>query len=243
MSWVSLSILSALLLGVYDLFKKAGTRENAVAPTLFFSVSAGALVWLPFMVWSYSCPGSYPADQFLVKPLTLAEHGLLIVKSAIAATSWIFNYFAVKHLPVSIAAPIRATSPVLTILIAVTLLGERLGGTQWTGVVVILGAFYAFTFVGKMEGIHFHRNRWVVFMVIATLFSSVSSIYDKFLLQTRDLDAATVQCWFSLYLPVVLGPFYLAWRHGMIGSRDFEWRWSIPLIGISLLAADFLYFS
>ena len=56
------------------------------------------------------------------------------------------------------------------------------------------------------------------------------------------MDAATVQCWFSIYLVVVLAPCYLLWRRGGFGNQTFEWRWCIPLIGMTLLIADFVYF-
>jgi len=213
-----------------------------VPAVLFFSVLAGALVWTPLLCWSQLSPATFPSERFLVRSLTPLEHGLLLCKSALVASSWIFNYFAVKHLPVSVASPIRATSPVWTILIAVTMLGERPSASQWIGLGIILAAFYAFSFVGKLEGIHFHKDRWVGFMVIATLIGSLSALYDKYLLQSRAMDAATVQCWFSVYLVVVLALFYWTWRRGRIGRRSFEWRWSIPMIGITLLVADFLYF-
>lgn len=242
MSWIVLSILSALFLGVYDLTKKAGVRENAVPPVLFFSVLASALVWTPLLLWSRQSPESFPAARFLVPSLSWSEHGLLLCKSALVASSWIFNYFAVKHLPVSIASPIRATSPLWTILIAVALLNERPSLSQWGGIAVILSAFYAFSFVGRLEGIHFHKDRWVGFMVAATLIGSLSALYDKYLLQTRGMNPAAVQCWFSIYLVLVLAPFFLAWRAGRFGNRHFQWRWSIPMIGITLLVADFFYF-
>jgi hypothetical protein len=38
MSWVLLSICSALFLGFYDLAKKHAVRDNAVLPVLFFGI-------------------------------------------------------------------------------------------------------------------------------------------------------------------------------------------------------------
>ncbi|MGI9240602.1 MAG: hypothetical protein ACR2RV_07360, partial [Verrucomicrobiales bacterium] len=81
------------------------------------------------------------------------------------------------------------------------------------------------------------------FMVAATVLGAMSSIYDKFLLQHIGLEATTVQAWFSVYLVVVLAPFYVAWRRGLWTHSEFRWRWSIPLIGISLLVADLFYFT
>jgi bacterial/archaeal transporter family protein len=242
MSWVLLSMLSALFLGVYDLAKKAGLRDNAVPPVLFISVLAGALVWLPFLCWSTWSPESYPWEAFKVQSMTWFDHGLIICKASLVSISWVFNYFAVKHLPVSVSAPIRATAPLWTILIAVGVMGERPAFQQWLGVGIILLGFYAFSFVGRLEGIHFHRNRWVGSMIVATIIGSLSALYDKYLLQIRGMEVATVQCWFSLYLVVVLSPFLLLWRLGKFGQSRFEWRWCIPMVGILLLVADFFYF-
>jgi len=243
MSWIALSIFSALLLGFYDLAKKHALRDNAVLPVLFFGIVTSGCVWLPFVLWSHLSPESYPLTQFLVQPLDTHEHVLLFLKSALVATSWIFGYFALKNLPLSIAGPIRATSPLWTILLAVFLMSESPSAWQWIGIAVVLGAFYAFSFVGKLEGIHFTRNKWIGFMIAATLIGACSAIYDKFLLQTALIDPPTVQAWFSLYLVLVMAPFYLLWLRGAWPRGPFEWRWSIPLIGLLLLSADFLYFT
>jgi len=243
MSWIALSIFSALLLGLYDLAKKHALRENAVLPVLFFGIVTSACVWLPFVLWSHLAPESYPSARFLVTPLAGHEHVLLFLKSALVAGSWIFGYFALKNLPLSIAGPIRATGPLWTILLAVYLMGESPSAWQWVGIAVVLGAFYAFSFVGKLEGIHFSRNKWIGYMIAATLIGACSAIYDKFLLQTVRIEPATVQAWFSLYLVVVMAPFYVLWLRGTWPRGRFEWRWSIPLIGLLLLSADFLYFT
>ncbi|PXA04988.1 hypothetical protein DDZ13_03210 [Coraliomargarita sinensis] len=243
MSWIFLSICSALFLGFYDLAKKHAVRDNAVLPVLFWGVVTSALIWLPFILWSHLHPGSYPSPQFLVIPLEPAEHLLLLAKSTLVGASWIFGYFALKHLPLSIGSPIRATSPLWTIVLAVLLMHERPAGWQWLGIAVVLAAFYAFSLVGKLEGIRFHRDKWVGCMIVATLLGACSALYDKYLLQVTGLRPATLQAWFSVYLVVVMLPFYLGWQRGFWPRGHFEWRWSIPLIGVLLLAADFIYFT
>lgn len=243
MSWILLSLCSALFLGLYDLAKKHALKENAVLPVLFFSIVTSALIWAPFILWSVLSPNSYPSDRFLIPIIPIASHGLLFLKSALVAASWIFGYFALKHLPISIASPIRATSPLWTILLAVSLMGEMPEAWQWLGIVIVIAAFYSFTLVGKLEGIHFTKNKWVGFMITATLLGACSALYDKYLLQNAQLEPATVQAWFSVYLLIVMLPFYWLWRRGAWSRGIFEWRWSIPLIGILLLSADFLYFT
>ncbi len=242
MTWILASCLSAFLLGIYDLLKKASLRDNAVPPVLFFSVLTAALFWLPWTVLSILAPDALPHRALLVLVPDPTGHLQMLIKAAVVGASWIFAYFAVKHLPVSIAGPIRATAPLWTIAMAVAFMGERPSGWQWLGITLILSAFYAFSFIGKMEGIHFHRNRWVAFMLIATLLGAASALYDKYLLQSLRLPIATVQAWFSLYLVVVLAPFFGWWKARQSTSSPFQWRWSIPLIGLTLLLSDALYF-
>jgi transporter family protein len=159
MSWILLSICSAVFLGFYDLAKKHALKGNAVFPVLFFSIVTSACVWLPFVIWSTVSPETFPSAKFQTTAIGARAHGLLFLKSAIVASSWIFGYFAIKHLPLSIAGPIRATSPLWTILLAVFLMGESPSNWQCLGITIVLGAFYAFSFVGKLENIHFSRNK------------------------------------------------------------------------------------
>ena len=243
MSWVLLSIASALLLGCYDLARKQALRGNAVLPVLFFGVVAGASVWAPLVLWERLAPARYPLEAFRPGRPDALAHLLIFAKAALVALSWIFGYLALKHLPLSIASPIRSTSPLWTILMAVFWMGEQPTPWQWLGIGIVLIAFYAFSLVGSLEGIHFHRDKWVAFMVIATLVGACSSIYDKYLLQSVKIDPPTLQAWFSIDLVLVMLPFYLLWRRGVWRRTDFHWSWAIPLIGVLLLAADFLYFT
>ena len=243
-SWVGLALCSALFLGLYDLAKKAAIKNNAIPAVLFWSIVAGALPWIPWILWSYIDPDTVPWEILRVAVLSPREHGLLLTKAILVGGSWAFAYQALQNLPLSIASPIRATSPLWTILVATLLLGERPSLMQWLGVLVILASFYAFSFVGKWEGIDFRRDRHVGCMVIAAVLASASALYDKFLLQNAGLEPSTVQAWFSVDLILVTAPWFVAWwRQDPQRRAPFQWRASIPAIGLLLLVTDFLYFS
>ncbi|MEZ6033276.1 MAG: EamA family transporter [Planctomycetaceae bacterium] len=243
MQWFALSLLSAGFLGFYEIAKKVSVRENAVPPVLFFNVLTSAMIWLPFVILSQMATDVIPIELLQVDSLSWPLHGLMFLKAMIAGSSWIFASFALKHLPMSIAAPIRASSPLWTILIATLLMHERPAPLQWIGVAVILISFWAFSLVGRREGIHFHRDRWVGFMLLATFLGSLSALYDKFLLQNKGISPSTVQAWFSIYLVVFISPLMLHWMLRRRQHEPFQWRWSIPMIAILLLVSDFLYFS
>ena len=237
-----LTIASAFLLGFYDYFKKAALQGNAVLPVLFGSVATGAAMWLPLMLWSTASPQTLPADFLNVGGLSGREHLLLFAKAALVGSSWLLGYFGIRSLPLSIATPIRATGPLWTITLAVLFFGESPTPRRWLGVSVILVSFFAFSFVGRREGIHFHRDKGVFFMIGATLLGATSSIYDKYLLQNARMDPSQVQAWFTFYTTVLLVPALLWWLRSK-NRHPFHWHWAIPAIGVTLLAADILYFT
>src|SRR5689334_24369829 len=206
MHWIVASLVSAFFLGCYDLFTKHAVRDNAVLPVLFLANLCSASLWLIAMAVNALAPGLLPAET-TVTSLSLAQHSQLILKSIIVASSWACSYFAVKHLPVSIASPIRATGPVWTLIGALLVLGERPSGLEILGLLLTLGSFVSLSLAGKEEGIHFHRNPWIGWLLAGTLFGAVSGLYDKYLLGRAGFDAPTVQAWFSIYLAVLFFPF------------------------------------
>ena len=249
MTWVVASLLSAFFLGIYQLCTKHAVNGNAVLPVLFWSNVCSATVWLGLLALDAALASAGGGGEGAGLPATLrvAEldargHGLLFLKSLIVAGSWGCSYFAVKHLPVSLAAPIRATGPLWTLVGALFVLGERPSALEFVGVGVTLISFFGLSVAGAKEGVHFHRNRWVWWLIGGTLLGAVSGLYDKHLLGTEGFDAATVQCWFSIYLALIFLPLAVGWWRRWWPRNLFHWRWSIVGVSFALLAADFLYF-
>jgi bacterial/archaeal transporter family protein len=241
MHWVVASVLSALFLGFYDLSKKHALRDNAVLPVLFFSTVTSAAVWLTLMGIDAAVPGALPS-AFTVEPLSWFQHLQVLAKSGIVALSWVFTYFGIKHLPLSLASPIRATGPLWTLFGAFLILGERPTWLETVGIATTLVSFLGLSIAGRGEGIHFHRDKWVGFMILGTICGACSGLYDKYLMGTAGFKAGTVQAWFSIYLVAVFLPLVIGWKLRWWPRNEFKWRWSIPLIGLVLIVADFVYF-
>jgi bacterial/archaeal transporter family protein len=241
MTWIEASLVSALFLGVYDICIKHAIRNNAVVPVLFLSTLTGATVWTALLLTQVARPGLLPAS-LVADPLSLRQHLQLLLKSAIVASSWIFTYFGLKHLPLSLASPIRATTPLWTLAGALVILGEHPSGLEMLGIVTTLASFFGLSLAGRLEGVHFHRDKWVGFLLAGTMLGSVSSLYDKYLLARVHFSVPTVQCWFSIYLVVLFTPFAIGWKRRWWERNEFRWRWTIPAIALSLLMADYIYF-
>jgi drug/metabolite transporter (DMT)-like permease len=241
MPWIAASLMSAFFLGCYELCTKHAVRDNAVLPVLFCANVCSATLWCALLAAAALVPGALPPG-LLVAPLTLPQHGLLLLKSTIVAGSWVCTYFAIKHLSVSLASPIRATGPMWTLLGAVLVLGERPTWLEGLGIIITLASFVGLSVAGRKEGVHFHRNKWFGFLLAGTLLGAVSGLYDKYLLARAGFSAATVQCWFSVYLAALFLPLAVGWKLRWWPRHLFHWRWSILGVSLFLLVADFVYF-
>ena len=240
--WVLLALTSAMLLGFYDVFKKLSVNGNAVLPVLLISTITGSVLVMPAVIGSEFFPDFFQSINLYVPRISLKEHGLIFLKAMIVVSSWIFAFHALKHLPITIVAPVRATGPVWTLIGAIFIFQEKLNPTQWIGVLITLIFFYLISTAGKLEGINFRKNVWIFCIIAATLLGAASGLYDKFII--RRMDRLAVQAWFTFYQVIVMLPAIALFRWAKPKKERpvFEWRWSIPAIGLFLLIADFAYF-
>ncbi|MBB3204767.1 putative membrane protein [Rhodopirellula rubra] len=248
MSWMILTLVSALMLGLYDVAKKVSVRGNAVPMVLLVSVSVSAAIWTVMLLVQTFLPSIAVPKLLVVESISGKGHLALAGKSLLVGASWVLAFYSLKVLPLSIAAPIRATSPLWTLFIAIVFLAERPAPLQWLGIAIVLGSFWALSLVGAKEGIRFRTDRAVWWMIAATILGAFSAIYDKLLLQEFGFSPATVQAWFSVYLVPVMTPLAVRWyleqkRDDPAKIVQFEMRASIVWISPLLLAADMAYFS
>ena len=241
MNWIVGTLVSAFFLGVYELSIKHAVRDNAVLPVLFLANVCSAAVWLALLAVQQVHPTALP-DMFLVASLTPFQHAQLFLKSFIVATSWVCTYFAVKHLPLSIASPIRASAPIWTTIGALALLAERPTWLEMLGVAVTLASFVLLSLAGRREGVHFHTNKWVWWSFAGAVLGATSMLYDKYLLGRAGFAVSTVQAWFVIYLALLFLPLAVGWKLRWWQRNEFHWRWSVPMLSVSLLIADFVYF-
>ena len=239
--WILFAFLSAALLGVYDVFKKISLSDNAVIPVLFLNVVFCCIIFLPLMVLSFAAPELPAGPIFHMPPLTLRQHALLLLKAAIVLSSWMTAYYALKHLPITIASPIKATQPILTLVGALVVFGERLNLYQWIGVAIAIVSFFMLSQSSTREGINFAHNRWVWLMVCSIVMGTVSGLYDRWIM--THIDRMNTQVWYNYCQLLIMCVVLLAvWYPKRRQTTPFRWSWAIPLISVFLTAADFFYY-
>ena len=235
MSWTAWILASSFFLALYDLAKKASVRDNAVLPVLLCSTCCGCAA---FVAGVAAC-GRLPE---VVASANGAAVGLAAIKSVIVATSWVFTFYALRTLPITLATPIRASAPAIVFVAAFFLYGEVPSWIQALGMLAVFGGYWAFSWAGKHEGIDFFRNRAVWCAIAGACFSALSSIWDKYVFQVRAAPVETVQFFFQVGLVVVYALILSGQRLLKLPHDRFEFRPTIPFVGILLAAADWLYF-
>ena len=238
--WLGFALVSALFLGLYDVSKKQSLKDNAVIPVLWFNTLFCSLLMLPFTLLSWKT-GLLDGSIFYVPTAGWELHRLLMIKAFIVLGSWIFGYFGMKHLPITLFGPINATRPIIVLLGGLLLFGERLNLYQWIGVIIAVLSFYLLSVSGKKEGITFYRNKWVFCVIMATILGAVSALFDKYLLGR--FNNMFVQAWSNFYqLALMTVILFTLWWPTRKRTTPFQWKWPIIFIAVFLTLADYAYF-
>lgn len=244
--WVVLSLVSALLLGFYDIFKKSTVVNNAIIPVLFYSTLVSCLLFVPFIVTSYIFPDFYASgfwNHFYVETLTPRQHLLVFGKTALILVSWMFSYSAMKNLPITVVGPVNQLRPAISLVLLFAIFREHLTWMQWVGVVLAIVSFWLMGRSGKKEGIHFKTNKWVYMLLASAVMVALSGVYDKFLLSGESILPATIQAWYTVYDFLMMSVlFFLIWRPKR-KEQPFEWRGGIVAMAVFVTIADVIYLS
>ena len=246
MTWLLLAFLSAALLGFYDVSKKKALQCRPVIPVLFLNTLFCSLIFLPVALHPAVPFGGWAVQKYIV------------LKSFIVLSSWICGYYGIKNLPLTLVGPINATRPVMVLLGALLLFGERLNLYQWIGVLLAILSFYMLSRSGKKEGIDFRHNRWIALTVLAALLGAVSGLYDKYLMAAPEaggvgLNRMTVQSYFNFYQCGIMAIFLtltLSKGEGKVAGKGnhppFKGGLGVSpwvfLVSLFLSMADFAYF-
>ena len=242
--WVILSLISAFLLGFYDIFKKQTVVNNAIIPVLFYSTMISGALFLPFILLSHFAPDCFANDfmsKLYIEPLTTRQHLLILGKTAIILCSWMFSYSAMKHLPITVVGPVNQLRPAITVILMFIVFRESLTWLQGIGVVLAIISFYFMNRSGKLEGINFRSDKWVFMLLASAVLVALSGVYDKFLLSKERISPATIQAWYTIYDFLMMAVLYWTIWFPKREKQPFEWRWGIAAMAVFVTIADVIY--
>ena len=222
--WLWLSVGSALLLGVYDVFKKQALKRNGVYWILLSATALTTLFLTPFL-------SAGP----------LQDHLRLMVKAVLVTVSWVSGLKAMECLPLTTVSTIKASRPMFVVIFSIILFGERLNLLQWLGVAVVMTALFLSSRSKHHETDKKTSAKGITLMIISVLSGAASALWDKHIMQ--HMEPLFVQSWTNLYVTVLLASLLLVqYLTDKERFQPFAWDWRILLIAVFITVADALYF-
>jgi transporter family protein len=129
MTWLIASMITVLLWGIVGLLQKMGSNHGT-SNSLFVWTTAGYVLVAPFL-FGDSHLLSLPARSIAVGVVCGMTNGL---------GAWALYTALERGARASVAVPLTALNPLITLILALIVLGERLTALQTAGVVLALAA-------------------------------------------------------------------------------------------------------
>ena len=215
---------SALMLGIYDVFKKQALKNNGVLWVLLAATALSTLFLSPFL-------SSGPVE----------DHLRLVLKAVLVTTSWVSGLIGLKLLPITTVSTLKASRPFFVVLFSIVIFGEQLNGWQWAGVALALLALTLLSGASKKEGIDFSKSKGVAAMAVSILAGVASALYDKKVVAS--MDPLFLQSWCNFYITILLAICIVVKSlHDKENREKFRWDWMLVVIAVFITGADMLYF-
>lgn len=176
-AWEYLIIVSALTIGIAAIIEKQTLkREYATAYSTAFAflIAILSVVFIPFA-------------KFNLSALSVI---LIYIFSLISTITYLVTARILRHSSISASSPILSVLPtVFIVIMAFFLLGEKLTLLQYVSIVVLVAASYATFFILPQNGKKLEkkeRNKYLYILVITSVLMGISSIINKYALNTVD---------------------------------------------------------
>lgn len=227
--WLTLALVSALLLGLYDISKKKALDKNSPLVVLLVVTGLSTIFLSP-------CLFIYEGD--------FSSHLMLIIKALIVSSSWISGIIALKLLPITTVSPVKATRPFFVVLFSLIIFGERLNALQWTGVSLALLSILLMSLSSKNDSNGENSLKGWIALAVSIATGVISALYDKHII--GGLEPLFIQSWGNLYITLILAVCIVLQSavNGRSLREAFSIRWDIMMLltAILITGADMSYF-
>ena len=226
MSYIVYTVISALFLAVYDLFKKISVKgKKDIYEILFFYTFVSFLCGLLFINKAFN--------------MSLINILYKFIKSCIIGLSWFFTMKAMSKLQLGIVVPFSLLGSVSTTILAFVFFDEKIEFSQIGGIIVVLmGLLFLSKLCKKSEECK-NDYKYLGLLVLAAFLTSISVMIDRYLLNT--IDKGSILFWFFLFLSLIYLVVCLI-RNKKVDVRNLKGNLWVIGIGVSIFLSDLFYY-
>ncbi len=169
--WVVYAFGSALFAGLTSIFAKCGIRKtDSDAATAIRTFVVLIFSWIMVLI-----AGSAPTITNLG-----AKTWIFLVLSGLATgASWLCYFRALQLGDVNKVVPIDKSSTILTILLALIFLGEKITWLKGAAIVLIGAGTFLMIEKKAADGEKKEKKSWLIYAVLSAVFASLTSILGK----------------------------------------------------------------
>ena len=240
--WIWLALISAVMLGFYDVAKKYALKRNGIYFVILAATAFSTLFLCPFL-------SAGPA----------AYHIKIAIKALIVTITWLSGMEALRLLPITTVSTFKASRPMFVVLFSIIIFGERLNVWHWLGVAAVAVALWLLGAASGKEGFRFGSGRGFWALVISMATGVASALWDKYIIKSFVFDGPLspvyaalpaelqvplfLQAWTNLYITAILAVIVAvkAIREGS-AREHFRWDWALLAIAVLITLSDAVYF-
>ncbi|MCB1492033.1 MAG: DMT family transporter [Rhodobiaceae bacterium] len=172
------------------------------------------IVFMRYLAHLVISMGMIAKDGFELSRFGTEKPGLVILRGALVLGSTIFNFIAVRYLPLTLTSTILFSAPIIVCALSGPLLGEKVGLWRWSA---IFAGFVGIVVAIRPFDASFH---WAVFLSLGA-----AACFSFYLILTRKLAgvvaSGTMQFYTGAVGALALAPLAFAtWR---MPETAFEW--------------------
>lgn len=183
--WILYAFLSAIFAGITAILAKIGMKNvDSYLATALRTIIVGIFAWIMAFVVGSVNQIAYISGKNIF---------FLIISGLTTGGSWICYFKALQLTQVNKVVPIDKSSIVLTILLAVILLGEKLSGFQIAGMIILtIGTYMMIQKGEKKSTSHCKESKiWFLYALLSAIFASLTTILGKIGIQSIESNLGT----------------------------------------------------
>lgn len=231
MLWIPLVLLYGLLKGGREIAKKKAMTKNTVMEVLFVYT----LMSFIFVIPQAGQAGGMEKKIFF----------LIALKSFVMFLAWIFGFYSLKKMPVSLYGVLSLSRVLFATFSGVIFLHETLAGNQIAGLVIVCAGLLLLRVPARkkeaVEEVQLEQNTealpaadpvkpvYIIAAFVSCILNAVSGFMDKVLM--RDVTSSQLQFWYMLFLVIYYAIYVLVTRE-KIGRSVFKngWVWALAIM-------------
>lgn len=226
--WIPLVLLYGVFKGLREICKKKAMVTSTPLEVLLIYTLISFVLVVP--------------DVFNAMGMEARFYGYIAIKSFVIFVAWIFSFYAIKNLPISLFGVLDLSRVLFATFLGVVFLGEIMSPLQITGLVLVCSGLLLLKvkFNKKDESEqeqvkHKNQTVFIIMAFVSCAFNAISGFMDKILM--KDLNSSQLQFWYMLFLVIFYVIFVLVTKQKIriVNTIKNKWVW---LLSILFVVAD-----